>query len=165
MKNHVKKIIRSIVLCLMLAGTCQAAPQEVKISKSGETSLRAEVSGRKIQINFLTTILKKSDPGFPLILSDYDEVSVVRKISIEVDGNPLAVPWSVYADLFNLRGAELASESGIFRLVTGGAGGADTYSVHIYFDSKRVIKREGYGAFPPYKPTEVTLYSPPLVLQ
>jgi hypothetical protein len=111
-------------------------------------------------------MLKKSDPGFPLTLKDgYNEASFVQEMTIVVDGKALAVPWSAYAGLFNVRGAELTLETGIFKLVTGGGGGADTYSVRIYFNSKRVIKLESYDSFSPDKPTAVFLYAPPLVIE
>jgi uncharacterized protein YbjT (DUF2867 family) len=137
----------------------------VKIPASGETSLRAVLGGKELLIKFHTVVLRKSDPGFPLALDDYSEVSIVRGMSIAVDGNSLVVPRSVYADLFNVRGAELTLGKGVFKIMTGGAHGSDTYSVHIYFDAKRLIKRESYDAFPPYKPLEVTVYSPPKAIE
>lgn len=154
-----------VVVCVLLAGTSHAAPQQVKIPESGETSVRAVLGGKKLLITFHTVMLRKSDPGFPLGLNGYDKVSIVRGMSIAVDGNSLVVPWSVYADLFNVRGAGVTVEKGIFELTTGGAHGADTYSVRVYFDAKRLIKREAYGAFPPYKPLQVTVYAPPVVIE
>jgi hypothetical protein len=127
--------------------------------------LRALLGGKHLLVKFHTVVLRKTDPGFPLALADYDNVSLVRGMSISVGGNPLFVPRSVYSDLFNLRGAELTIEKGVFKLVTGGAHGADTYSVRVCFNARRVVKREGYDAFPPYKPLEVTVYSPPVVIK
>ena len=164
MKHRAPDLLTAVTLCLLTAGISLAAPQEVKISKSGVTTLRAVLGGKKVDITFRTIILRKSDPGFPLILKDgYNEASFVQEMTIVVDGKALAVPWDAYATLYNVRGAELTLEKGVFKLVTGGAHGADTYSVHIYFNAKRIIKLESYGAFSPYdRPGEVTIYSPPI---
>jgi hypothetical protein len=141
-----------------------ALPQQVKVAKEGETSLRAVLNGKKVQVTFRTVSLGKSDRGFPLALNDYDRVSIVQGISILVDGKTVWVPWSVYADLFNVRGADITFEKGIFKLVTGGGGGADTYSVRIYFNTKRILRRETFNSFSPDKALEVVLYSPPIVM-
>ena len=165
MNRNLRTLSSIVAVCLLLTGSAAAAPQRVKIPASGETSLRGLLAGKHLLIKFHTVVLRKTDPGFPLALGGYDQVSIVRGMGISVDGNPLFVPRSVYADLFNLRGAELTIEKGVFKLVAGGAHGADTYSVHVYFDATRVVKREGYGAFPPYKPLEVTVYTPPVVIK
>lgn len=163
MTHHARTLLIFVTLCLLFIGVSPAAPQEVKIPKSGVTTLRAVLGGKTVQITFRTILLKRSDPGFPLVLKDgYNEASFVEDMNIVVGGKALAVPWVAYATLFNVRGAEVTLEKGVFKLVTGGAGGADTYSVHIYFNAKRVIKMESYSAFSPDKPSAVTLYSPPM---
>ncbi len=164
MNYPARTLLTVVISCLLATGFSHAAPDEVKIPKSGEASLQAVLGGKKVQITFRTILLNKSDPGFPVFLKDgYNEASFVEDMTIVVDGKALAVPWDAYATLFNVRGAQLTLEKGTFMLVTGGAHGADTYSVHIYFDAKRVIKRELYGAFPPYdRPGEVIIYSPPI---
>ena len=150
------------VIIAFAARVSFAGPQGVKVAKEGDSCLRAVLNGKKVQITFHTASLSKSDRGFPLALSDYNEVSVVQGISISVDGQTVWVPRSAYADLFNVRGADITFENGIFRLVTGGGGGADTYSVHVYFNTKRILKRETFNSFSPHKALEVILYSPPV---
>jgi hypothetical protein len=142
-----------------------ALPQQVKVAKEGETSLRAVLNGKKVQVTFRTVSLRKSDRGFPLAMNGYDQVSIVQDMSIFVDGKMVPVPWSAYADLYNVRGADVKYEKGIFKLVTGGGGGADTYCVHIYFNTKRVLRREAYNSFSPDKALEVIVYSPPVVIK
>ncbi len=162
MKHLTWALCTAAVLCVFVNRVYLALPQEVKVAKAGETSLRAVLNGKKVQITFRTVSLSKSDRGFPLPLNDYNEVSIVQEISIFVDGKRVWVPWSAYADLFNVRGADIAFENGIFKLVTGGAGGADTYSVRIYFNTKRIIRRETYNSFSAHKALEVIIYSPPI---
>jgi hypothetical protein len=158
MRHHARTPIAVLLPCLLLAGASYAAPQEVKIAKSGETSLRAVLGGKTVQITLHTATLRKSDPGFPLALDYYDEVSIVQGMSIIVGGKTIWVPRSAYADLFDARKGFLQFKKGAFVLIIVGADGADLYSVHVYFDAKRVIKRGVYDSFAPQKPSEETLY-------
>lgn len=162
MRHPAYAFYAAAVLCLFISRTSLAQPREVRVAKQGESSLGAVLNGKKVQITLRTVSLSKSDRGFPLVLNDYDEVSIVQGISIFVDGKAVWVPWSAYADLFNVRGADISFENGIFKLVTGGGGGADTYSVHIYFNTRRILRRETYNSFSPHKPLEVILYSRPI---
>jgi len=166
MRHHVRTLIAVLVPCLLLSGLSHAAPQGVDIAKSGETSLRAVLGGKPVQITFRTARLKKSDPGFPSALDDYsNEVSICQRMTIVVDGKTISVPWSAYSDLFDARKGFLRFEKGTFVLVIVGADGAYTYWVHVNFNGKRVTKRSVYDSFPPYKPLEETLYSPGKVIR
>ena len=160
MKYRTGEMVAVLVSCLLVCGVSRPAPQRVDIAKSGETSLRSTIGGKAIRVTFLTARVKGSDPGFPLALDYYDEVSIIQRMTIVVGGKTVWVPRSVYADLFNTRGASLRSEDGIYMLSIGGADGADTYSVRVYFDGKRVIKRGVYDSFAPEKPSEETRYFP-----
>ena len=165
MKRHPYTLPLVVVFSLLLATASHAAPREVKIAKSGETSLRTVLGGKTIEITFHTAIVKKSDPGFPLALDHYDDLSIVQGMSIVVDAKTIGVPWSAYADLFFTRKGYLEIEKGTFVLTIVGADGADTYFAHIYFDAKRVIKRDFYSSLVPHRPLEETVYSPVQVLE
>lgn len=163
MKRHIHTLVLVALSCLLFAGASYAASAEVKIARSGETFLRAVLGGKTVKITFQTAAIKRSDPGFPLALDHYDEVSIIRGISILVDGTTVWVPWSAYADLFNATLADLQLKEGVFQLLIGGAGGADLYRVVIYFNSDRVTRRESYDSFS-NRPGQITIYSPPLVV-
>ena len=131
MKHLTWALYIGALLCVFVNRVSLALPQEVKVAKAGETSLRAVLNGKKVQITFRTVSLSMSDRGFPFALKDYNGVSIVQEISIFVDGKRVWVPRSAYADLFNATVAELRFDKGVFELLIGGAGGTDTYSVHV----------------------------------
>lgn len=147
------------MLCGLLAGSAVCAQQENEIAQSGDTSVTATLAKRNVVVQIRTTKLRKSDAGFPSSLSDYGEVSVVPQLSISVDGQDVWVPRSAYADLFNPRKALVRYENGFFVLLIGGADGADSYSVHVRFNSTRVVDRTVYNTISPPRVSEKTVYS------
>ncbi len=158
MRLRVRLLAKSLLLCLLFAVLSAASPQETDIAASGQTSLRSVLEKRTVEVTLHTAKVKKADPGFPLALDYYDEVSIVESMTIVVDGQTVWVPRSTYADLFNPRKAVLKFEQGTFVLLVGGADGADSYSVRIYFDPARVVRRRVYDAQAPHTPTEETRY-------
>jgi hypothetical protein len=153
-------LAKSLLLCLLVAVFSAASPQETDIAASGDTSLRAVLDKKTVLVTLHTAKVKKSDPGFPLALDYYDEVSVVQNMNIVVDGKTVGVPRSAYADLFNARKAVLRFEDGTFFLLVGGADASDLYSVHLYFDATRIIRRSVFDSASPHKPLEETRYYP-----
>jgi hypothetical protein len=148
-----------LVVCTFTLPPATAGSLDKDVAQSGDTVLNATLAKTSIVVRFRALKLKKADPGFPLALEQYDEVSVIRQMSISVAGQDVWVPRSVYADLFNARRASVTSENGIFVLLIGGADGADSYSVHIRFSAARVISRAVYDAMSPQRLSEKTVYS------
>lgn len=159
MKRPLLFVIRIVALSALLAALVAARPQEKDILPSGDTTLSATISKKDILVHIHTVKLKKSDAGFPGALEQYEEVSMVPRMSISVNGQEIWIPRSAYADVFNPRKAFLKYEGGIFVLLIGGADGADSYSVHIRFDSDRVISRTVYNTVNPPRVSEKTIYS------
>jgi hypothetical protein len=136
-----------------------------QIARSGDSSLRKVVGNKTIVVEFHTFIAKTSDPWFPPEFEGYNELSFVQHIRITVDGKTIWVPRSAYLDLFDAHAAAILFEQDLFVLSIAGADGGDAYQVHVYFDSKRVIRRAFYGLeFSTKKPSEETTYGPPQVI-
>ena len=102
--------------------------------------------------------MKNSDPRFPLEPDYANEVSVIQRMTITVDGQTLFVPRSVFADLFNARKASVVLEKAAFVLSIVGADGADLYLVRVYFDATMIHRRMVYDAFDSKTPVEETQY-------
>jgi hypothetical protein len=166
MTRQARAIIQAILPSLLLSTVLNAEPKDVKIAKTGETSLQAVLAGKTVQITLDTIIVKSSEPGFPLALEAYrNEVSIVQRMTIVVGGRSLWVPRSVYADLFDAWGGVLRSENGSFVFSVGGGDGAYKYSVRVYFDPSKITKRSVFGAFASNKPLEETHYWPRPVIE
>jgi hypothetical protein len=108
-----------------------------------------------VEIKLETFVVKKSDRGFPPSLDYFNELSFLQSVSISVNGHPLWIPRSSYADLFDPGETTISYEKGEFVLSIVGADASDAYQVRIGFDSERVLQRtvyslEGSGE----KPTE-----------
>lgn len=158
MRLRVRALRKSFLLFLLSGVLAAAAPQKTNIARSGETSLGTVLKKKTVQVTLHTATVKKSDRGFPLALEDYDEVSIVQTMTIVVDGRTVWVPRSTYADLFNARTARLRFEHGTFVLGIGGADGAESYAVDIYFDATRVVRRAVYASIARHEATEETRY-------
>ena len=154
----------ALAICAVLQPSI-AAPQQQNIAPTGSTSVSALIDGKAIEIKLQTFIAKKSDPWFPLNLDYYNELSFIQNMSISVQGKPLWVPRSSYADLFDARVASITSENGVFVLSITGADASDVYLVHIYFGPQRIFRRAVYGLEgSAKKPAEETRYSKPEVI-
>ncbi len=104
MRHLVRTVIAVLISFLFSPSVFNAGPQGVDIAKTGATTLRAVLGGKTIKITFDTATIKKSDPGFPLALDYYDEMSIVQRMTIVVGGKTVWVPRSAYADLFDAGG-------------------------------------------------------------
>src|SRR5579863_2382963 len=110
-----------VALCVLMVSPAPAENSEKGISQSGDTVLSATLAKKRVIIRLHAVKLKRDDPGFPLALDQYNQASLIKQMSISVDGENVWVPRSVYADLFNARRGSLTSENGVFVLLIGGA--------------------------------------------
>lgn len=152
-------VTKIFTVCALTASLVRAGTQEKDIAQAGDTVFNATLGKRDVRVEFHTVKIKKAEPGFPLALEQYEEISVVRQMGISVGGQDVWIPRSVYADLFNTRRVSIMNENGIFVLLIGGADGSDSYSVHVRFDSTRVISRTVYNTMSPPKVSEKTVYA------
>ena len=114
-----------VTSCLVLTSVADAAVNETEIAHTGTSTLRATLGGKSLQIAFTAIQVKNSDPRFPIEPDHANEVSVIQRMTITVDGQTLFVPRSVFADLFNARKASVVLEKAAFVLSIVGADGAD----------------------------------------
>ena len=84
--------------------------------------------------------------------------SVVQGVNISMKAKQIFVPRSVFADLLDPREAKIQFEKGVFILTVSGGDGADSYDLRVYFDDKRIIRRELYSSLIPDKAVEETRY-------
>lgn len=150
-----------MLLCAFVGGL-GAQPQTVEgnVASVGESVVKATLAGKAVEVGLRTTKVERPNPGFPLALEGYDEVSIVRQIVVKVDDEEVWVPRSVYSDLFNVRKASLRLERGMFVLELVGADASDLYSTRTVFTAVRVLSRTVYShGSGSRKMSEVTRYS------
>lgn len=122
-----------------------------KVVPSGDSVLETKVGGKKIRI-VLTTY--KIDIGTPsqtppptgesknnCTYSSFP-CSQVSNVKIWISGKKLFVPRSVFADCTDVGNMSVAREGGINVMTLVGGDASESYTLKVYFDSKRVKKRE-----------------------
>jgi hypothetical protein len=147
-----------LVLTFLMAFASDAMPNETEIAAAGTSTLGAKLGGKSLEISIRTVQLKNSDPLFPMEPGYAKEVSIIQGMAINIDGQSLFVPRSVFADLFNPRKASIALDKDAFVLSIVGADGADLYLVRVHFNAARIYRRMVYGAFDSKNATEDTRY-------
>lgn len=142
---------------LLLSFQC-VAQERGAITQSGSTLLNA-VSKKTSMTVIINTAKVGPAKGLPLSQAENaKEITVIQKLNISVDSHPIFVPRSVFADLVDPREASLRFEKGAFVLSVGGGDGADSYTLHVYFDATKVIRRTLYSTLIPNKAVEETHY-------
>jgi len=149
--------VMTITLLLVLPNVAQG---QMKIAKSGRTSLNRAFGTQAVKVSIDTIRVNSGSDAFPKVewLAGIEAVTLVRGLEISVDGKSLFVPRSVFADLVEPRRASVEFSNGTFILNIIGADGAEAYFIHVYFDAAKVKRRTLCGAFAPDKPTEDTKY-------
>lgn len=92
------------------------------------------------------------------IVSEVPFSTSVELMEISVGNRTVIVPRSAYADLYAPREAAIHTAGRTFILEISGGDGADSYSVQIYFDAKRVFRRKIFGTIFDGGPTADTRY-------
>ena len=134
------------ILCfsplVVAAGQENSPTVRIKVAGSGSTVLSAQSPGGKASVTIHTAIVDdacmKTCP-LSRALADIGKkpISLAEELVISIGGKPVAVPSSVYDDLYHIEWASLSYEKGTFKLHVKGR----EYLVCIYFDSKNGIKR------------------------
>lgn len=90
--------------------------------------------------------------------------SQIDSLNLFVDDKPLFVPRSVFADLADAGAMSLAARSGLNVLTISGGDASEGYTVRIYFDGSRLLRRELYANEANHL-TQETIYKAPAVLE
>jgi hypothetical protein len=153
----------SCLFWVLVVGAFVATPSglaetQTTIANSGTSTVRATVEGKEI-IGVIHTIrIDRNSDAFPSIDWDAKAVTVVRKLELSVGGKRIFVPRSVFTDLLDPRSASIRSQKGAFILTIAGGDGAESYFVHIHFDTTNVTRRTLYSSLTPSTPTADTHY-------
>jgi hypothetical protein len=129
------------------------AENKVTISEQGKTIVEAKSKNLKIKAS-IAAIPVKSEPDAPY----YYRRSCIQNVEIIVNGKQLIVPRSVYSDICHASEAEVVFKNnvGVFKIY--GGDGAESFEVHVRFNSKMVTRRTVYAGELPDKPLEETRY-------
>lgn len=160
--NKLMKVFAGLTLGLTL-GLAWAAPasQENRATLLVK-SVNACVLGKNVNIQVRGAVVDIGSPSserpqhvensctyskFPCI--------AVTSIEIEVDGNELFVPRSVFADLSDITDIQLGASGKQMLLTLKGGDASEGYAVKVLFSKDQVVKRRLYSALqePPVQET------------
>ncbi len=155
----------SCLVMVLTAGCAHASQVLMPIASQGETLVATTAGKLKVQVKVVThevQIGKPSDERPSTILSrcTYSQYpcSIVDRIEITVNSNPLYIPRSVFCDLSDLNRAEVkAGEKGAVLMLYGGDA-SESYVVKIEFDEDEVKRRILSSSMSPDKPLQETTY-------
>ncbi len=161
-----------LIIIATLFGACSAKGQsnsnegQIQVSPRGDSVLTWTVDGQSVRIVLSTDQIEigSSHPS-PMdrktnCLYTRHPCSQVSNIAIWVGGRRLFVYRSVFADCTDLYTMWITRTGKLFVLALGGGDGAESYTVKIYFDSRRITKRELY-ADETDSLAQTTTYMPP----
>jgi hypothetical protein len=153
-------------LCALLTAQSQVAgkPRTVRVASRGQTTLEATSGTTTVKVTIYTHELRtwsqdEANPRQPdsNCLDVRVPCSIVDAIRIVMNGKPVRISSSVYADLSDLNVAELTVGKEISILKLSGGDGAEGYDVKVEFDERSVRRRTVYWLVPD-EPTEQTVY-------
>jgi hypothetical protein len=139
-----------VVLCAVMV--CHAAPPAgngIKVASKGVTDITTAFGKTQVSVKITThevDVGMPSDPRPEKILSNctYSQFpcSPVDHLDISINGNPLFVARSVYADLADVGVVSLRQQKkGLFVLTMAGGDASESYTVEITFDINLVRQR------------------------
>lgn len=151
-------IRRQVALIFFLIFTILAsiaAAEKVPIAGMGATTLRAHSGKRGVEAS-ITTEKRRAALYEDEDDSTAPERSMVRAITITMNGQKIFVPSSVICGLVLPNRAELLVGAGISVLTIEGGDTSATYIVRIEFDSERVKRMTHASSLIPDKPLQIT---------
>jgi hypothetical protein len=119
----------------------QSARLGADVAVSGGTSTSVSGAGKKAVVTIHTVRIENSDVAFPQNETEAKTVTLVKGLDIQINGNSLFVPRSVFADLIDPHRMSAKFEKGAFVLSISGGDAAEAYGVRVYFDTAKVTRR------------------------
>jgi hypothetical protein len=156
------------IVCLCTALTidiAQADQTSAGVASQGETLVVANGGKSTVQVKIKTheiNIGKSSDPRPTVIESSctYSKYpcSIVDRLDILVNGRPLFVPRSAFADIADLNKAEITITKSDFILKLDGGDASEGYIAKLEFNAIRVKRRTLASGTLPDQPLQETIY-------
>ncbi len=161
--------VTCILACLGIAlatmNSAQADQHSTKVAPKGETFVETTAGKSTVQVKLKThevQIGRQSDPRPTVIESNctYSRYpcSIVDQVDITVDGNPLFVQRSIFADLADLNKAEIRIGGKGRGLTLYGGDASESYIVKIAFDSTQIKSRTVSSGISPGHVLQETIY-------
>jgi hypothetical protein len=156
----------SFGLTAMFIVSCAFATQpSMPVASQGETLVTATTTKLAVQVTIKTHEMQIGKPsdGRPAAIQSnctYSKYpcSIVDRVDINVNGNPLFIPRSAFSDLADLYKAELQTNEKGSVLTLYGGDAAESYIVKIEFDMTHVTRRSLTSAESPSQPLQETIY-------
>jgi hypothetical protein len=161
-----KQMYFILCLCAALSASMAHGSQAMtKVAAQGETHLDLRTGIIAVQVTIDAHKIMIGSPSDPIpkinktncTYSKYP-CSIVDWIGISIDGKKVIVPRSAFADLADLNDADIKVTKSGWIIDLGGGDGAESYIVHIYFDTNSVKRRTVFSGMDPESVLEETTY-------
>jgi hypothetical protein len=154
----------AIPFAILISSYAVAAEPVTAVASNGETRVAATAGKLTVQVMIKTHEVKIGKPGEaraiiePTCTYSRYPCSIVDRVSISVNHNPLAVPRSAFCDLADLSNAEIMLDDSGSVLTLHGGDASASYIVKIEFDANLVKRRILSNASSPNRPLQETNY-------
>jgi hypothetical protein len=172
MKNACLYLMILLAVCGSAVGNNQIADinKPVTINPNGDSVLEGKVDGKTIRVVLSTNKIDiggsdQTPPQVRKTSCTYSKFpcSQISNLNISVNGKKLFVPRSVFADRTDVGTMNLSGADGINVITLVGGDASEGYTVKVFFDGRRVKKRELYSN-EANSLDEATTYFRPVVL-
>jgi len=149
----------------LVMGVAHADQVSTSVASRGETLVVATAGKLTMRVTIKTHEMQIGKPsdGRPAVIQSnctYSKYpcSIVDRVDITVNGNPLFVPRSVFCDLADLNKAEIKASESQSILTLYGGDASESYIAKIEFDATQVKRRTLSSGMSPDKPLQETIY-------
>ncbi|HET6805132.1 MAG TPA: hypothetical protein VFH59_06765 [Frateuria sp.] len=157
--------VPALYAALLFSTNALATPARAPIHGSGLTVFSTVINKKTVKVEVMT---REKDIGSPsgkpptkrLDSCTYTRYpcSLVENIAISVDGKSVFVPRASFADLSDLRSADVSREHGYFILRLAGGDASEAYQVDLYFNKDLVFHRSFFPGSEADEPSEEASY-------
>jgi hypothetical protein len=158
-------VLNLALMALAIASVPSTASEIVQVLSHGDSVATAAIGELKVRVKISTHEKQIGSPSDerPAVLPSnctYSKFpcSLVDSITIAVNGQPLFIPRSVFADLADVYKASITLAGKIGSLRLDGGDGSEGYIAIIEFDASRVRRRSLASGTMPTRPLQETIY-------
>ena len=126
----------------------QIAPHAVSVSPARPAVIGARWGGKPVAVRIASVALHGCGRGprlYGVTANAEDRCSRLARLTVSLDGAPLAVPTRAFDNLGDIELAEVRTAGKLFALdLRGAQGGAEDYGVTLTFDRRGLVDRRIY---------------------
>ncbi|MGI4830053.1 MAG: hypothetical protein ACRYFU_17915 [Janthinobacterium lividum] len=132
------------------------------VSASGETTIKENLSGQKAVVYLRTWAVpvQLTDKGvsFPQCTDSRIPCSLTEKLIVSLNGIPIFMPRSAYADLGDVSTIEMIRRKSSIELLVRGGDASEAYTAKLICKDGKLVARKLYSAEDGTRPLQISHY-------